>query len=52
MVVKSDDPTVNSLGGIITSLANAIQIQVFNAIYYDMAVKLTEKEVHVLSLVC
>lgn len=46
MVIESEDATVNSLGGPLSSIANAVQIQVLNHFYSQLAIYLTNRENH------
>jgi hypothetical protein len=46
MVVQSNNPTVNAYGGMTASIANAIQIQILNAVYQELAIWLTNRENH------
>ena len=46
LVDDVDNEEVNSLGSSIASIANAIQIQVMNWIYSEVAVWLTNRENH------
>ncbi len=46
MLITSSNGTVNSLGGPVTSVANAVQIQLLNYFYSELAVWLTLRENH------
>lgn len=46
MVIESEDGTVNSLGSPLSSVANAVQIQVLNYFYSELAIWLTNRENH------